>query len=152
RSRPRPRHQDLGVHLGEEPACRDDGPAVALDARVAVHAAQREQPLHVQSRRVRDAPGQGGHRDHPPAAAGGLPCHPPAPPPAATPQRPPPPPPPPPPPAGAPPPPPPPPPTPSPTPPPPAPRAPPTTARIADGADRRSRSGAKSSSAVPMSG
>ena len=50
--------------------------AVVQDAGIAVRAAQREQPLDVQPRRVRQAPGHGGHRGHPAAAAGDLPRHP----------------------------------------------------------------------------
>src|SRR6266568_106920 len=76
RSRPGPGNQDVGVHLGEEPVRRHDRQAVAQHARIAVRAAQYEQPLDVQPRPGRNAPGHGGYRDHPAAAADHLVRHP----------------------------------------------------------------------------
>ena len=74
--RPGPRNQHVGRHLREQSGRRTDWPAVASNARVAVRAAQREQYLDIQSRGVRDVPGQGRHRDHPAATADYLASHP----------------------------------------------------------------------------
>ena len=55
---------------------RHDRPPVAQHARVAVRLAQREQPVDVKTRGIRDAPGHGGYRGHPAAAPGDLARHP----------------------------------------------------------------------------
>ena len=75
-ARPGAGHQHVGVRAGEQLAGRSGGQAVVQDARVAVLAAQREQPPDLEACRVDEAPGEGGDRDHPAAAAGDLRGHP----------------------------------------------------------------------------
>ena len=65
----------VGLDRREQLAGRSGRAAVVQDAGVAMRAAQGEQPLDVQPGRVGQAPGHGGDRGHPAAAASDLPGH-----------------------------------------------------------------------------
>ena len=64
------------MHRGEPRSRRRGRRAVTGDAVIGVLAAQGRQSLDVEPRRVRDAPGDGGHAGNPPAPPRGLPGHP----------------------------------------------------------------------------
>jgi hypothetical protein len=74
--RPGAGDKDIRLHRGEEHCGRARRRAVVSDAIITVKAAQRQQPLDVEPRRVRDASGDGGHGGNPAAPPHDLSGHP----------------------------------------------------------------------------